>query len=133
MAITFNHLNLLMSKDSGANYLLTEVMGLASGSRPNFPFKGLWLYQGDKALIHVIESDKQQTDIGHIAFEIDMKLETLTQKLNLGKIKYNVRQVPDSELVQVFVRTGNVVFELITIDKPNQQEFDIFSQHEELS
>ena len=107
-------------------------MGLASGSRPNFPFQGQWLYQGDKALIHVIESDKQQAEIGHIAFEIDVKLDVLTQKLNQGQIKYNVRQVPDSELVQVFVRTGNVVFELITIDKPNQQEFDIFSQHEEL-
>jgi hypothetical protein len=133
MAITFNHLNLLASQSNDASYLLTDVLGLKSGCRPNFPFSGEWLYQGDEALIHIIESNKpQQCSIGHIAFDTDMSLQNLTQKLQQGGIKYNVRQVPDSNLIQVFVRAGEVVFELITSDRSSQQNFDVFSQHQEL-
>ncbi|MCJ8301427.1 hypothetical protein [Shewanella sp.] len=132
MAITFNHLNLLASEGSEATSLLTDVLGLESGCRPNFPFKGTWLYQGDQALIHIIESDKQQCSIGHIAFETDMSLQTLTQKLQQAAIKYNVRQVPDSKLIQVFVRAGEVIFELIILDTSSQRDFDVFNQHQEL-
>lgn len=132
MAITFNHLNLLTSEHSDAMYLLTEVLELTDGRRPRFPFKGQWLYQGDQALIHMIESDVPQCRIGHVAFDTDMSLEALTLKLQSSSIKYNVRQVPDSNVIQVFVRAGEVVFELITLNTPSQQHFDVFSQHQEL-
>ncbi|MCL1056730.1 hypothetical protein CXF83_04060 [Shewanella sp. Choline-02u-19] len=132
MAITFNHLNLLASAGNEATYLLTDVLGLKNGNRPNFPFKGSWLYQGDQALIHIIESDTQQCGIGHIAFDTDMSLETLTQKLQQNATRYNVRQVPDSNVIQVFVRAGEVIFELITLDTSSQQNFDVFNQHQEL-
>lgn len=133
MAITFNHLNLLTTHNSDAITLLTEVMGLTDGSRPRFPFKGQWLYQGDEALIHIIESDVPQCSIGHVAFDTDMSLEVLTQKLRSSGIKHNIRQVPDSNVIQVFVRAGEVVFELITLDTSSQQNFDVFSQHQELT
>ena len=29
-----------------------EVLGLVDGKRPNFPFKGHWLYLGEVALVH---------------------------------------------------------------------------------
>ena len=133
MAITFNHLNLLASQSHAASSLLADVLRLKSGHRPNFPFNGEWLYQEDKALIHIIESNNpQQCTIGHIAFDTDMSLKSLTQKLQQNAIKYNVRQVPDSNVIQVFVRVGEVVFELITLDTSSQQNFDIFSQHQEL-
>lgn len=132
MAITFSHLNLLTTKNSDAIHLLTEVLGLTDGSRPRFPFKGQWLYQGDEALIHIIESDEPQCSIGHVAFDTDMNLEVLTQKLQRSGIKYNVRQVPDSKVIQVFIRADEVIFELITMDTSSQQNFDVFSQHQEL-
>jgi len=133
VAITFNHLNLLTTHNSDAITLLTEVMGLTDGSRPRFPFKGQWLYQGDDALIHIIESDVPQCSIGHVAFDTDMRLEVLTQKLQRSGIKYNARQVPDSKVIQVFIRADEVIFELITTDTSSQHNFDVFSQHQELA
>ncbi len=133
MAIRFNHLNLIASPDSRIQQMLANVLGLEIGSRPNFPFKGQWLYQGDKALIHIIEDDiEQECLFGHIAFELDMSLQDLVCKLQQEEIQYNVRQVPDSSIVQVFVRAGDMVFELITSDTLGQQKFATFNQHEEL-
>ena len=31
-----------------------EVLGLIAGPRPDFPFPGRWLYNGDKAVLHVV-------------------------------------------------------------------------------
>ncbi|WP_076414420.1 hypothetical protein [Shewanella sp. UCD-KL12] len=132
MAITFNHLNLLASTDSDAAKLLVGVLGLEIGSRPNFPFKGQWLYQGDKALIHIIESEEQACRLGHIAFEINMNLTELTAKLQEHRLKYNIFQVPDSKIVQVFVKIGELVFELQTQHENSQQAFDTFNHHQEL-
>jgi len=132
MAIRFNHLNIIASPDSGVQQMLVNVLGLEIGSRPNFPFNGQWLYQGDKALVHIIENEIGECQFGHLAFELDMSLQDLTNKLQQQEIKYNVRQVPDSNNVQVFVRAGEMVFELIASDKPTQQKFTHFTQHEEL-
>ncbi|AQS38134.1 hypothetical protein Sps_02987 [Shewanella psychrophila] len=133
MAITFNHLNLLASAHSDAVKIFVDVLGLEIGSRPNFPFKGQWLYQGDQALVHIIESEEEQAcRLGHIAFDINMSLPELTMKLQQQALKYNIFQVPDSSIVQVFVKLGDLVFELQTKHVNSQQAFDIFSHHQEL-
>ena len=31
-----------------------DILGLAPGARPDFPFPGAWLYAGDDAIIHLI-------------------------------------------------------------------------------
>lgn len=31
-----------------------DVLGLVAGPRPEFPFPGRWLYQGDKAVLHIV-------------------------------------------------------------------------------
>lgn len=49
-----------------------EALGLTVGTRPKFRFPGLWLYSGDKAILHVIhvkEAAKEPDGaIDHIAF-----------------------------------------------------------------
>ena len=32
----------------------TDVLGFEAGPRPNFPFPGVWLYQGGIAVVHVV-------------------------------------------------------------------------------
>src|SRR4051812_1688227 len=34
-----------------------DVLGLSVGPRPNFPFPGVWLYQDQQAVVHVIGVD----------------------------------------------------------------------------
>ncbi len=133
MEVTFNHLNLLASADSNVVNILVDVLGLEVGSRPNFPFKGQWLYQGDQALVHIIESEEKQVcRFGHIAFDIKMSLAELTMKLQQQALKYSIFQVPDSRIVQVFVKVGELVFELQTEHENNPQQFDTFRHHQEL-
>ncbi len=37
----------------------TDILGMRSGFRPNFPFPGAWMYAGDQAVVHLVgvESD----------------------------------------------------------------------------
>lgn len=133
MAIAFNHLNLLASADSDIVNVFVDVLGLEVGNRPNFPFKGQWLYQGEQALVHIIESEEADVcRLGHLAFDTKMSLADLTFKLQQHELKYTVRQVPDSNIVQIFVKAGELVFELQTEHENNQQQFDTFSHHQEL-
>ncbi len=39
----------------------TEALGLEVGPRPDFPFPGVWLYQGPIAVVHVVGIDKNDT------------------------------------------------------------------------
>ncbi len=36
----------------------TEVLGLTVGPRPPFPFPGIWLYNDDVAVVHVVGIDR---------------------------------------------------------------------------
>ena len=118
MAIRFNHLNIVAAENSKLQNLLVDILGLNVGYRPEFPFGGAWLYQGDKALVHIIESKCVQTcEFGHIAFDVDMNLPVLTHQLNQLSLKYNVRQVPDSVVLQVFIKLDKLVIELQVIDE----------------
>ncbi|MCC4831869.1 hypothetical protein LMH66_04435 [Shewanella sp. 10N.7] len=131
MEITHSHINLHASQSYVVNTLLTDVLGLKSGHRPNFPFNGEWLYQDDKALIHIIESNNlQQCTFDHIAFDTDMSLKNLTQKLQQNALKYNIRQFPDSNTIQDFVRVGEV--ELVPLETSSQQHLNVYSQLQEL-
>lgn len=133
MAITFNHLNILAPAGNQCTSLFIDVLGLNVGERPNFPFNGHWLYQSEQALIHVIEeNDIEAEAIGHIAFDVDMNLKELTDKLQQKSLPYRIHQVPDSDVVQVFLRMGGWVLELQTIDQSQQYTFPIFSQLQEL-
>jgi len=33
----------------------SEVLGLHSGPRPDFPFGGAWMYLGDQPVVHLVE------------------------------------------------------------------------------
>ena len=66
-----DHVNLVTANlDTMANWY-ENVLGLKKGKRPNFPFAGAWLYAGDVALVHLVET----TDQTRVGSDADLKLE----------------------------------------------------------
>lgn len=49
----------------------SEVLGLRRGDRPDFPFAGAWMYAGDSALVHLVDS----AGIVGKGSEVELKLE----------------------------------------------------------
>jgi catechol 2,3-dioxygenase-like lactoylglutathione lyase family enzyme len=93
-----------------------ELMGLTEGPRPDFPFRGHWLYLGGVPVIHLVEaSDKGSawggppgaagTDTGpfdHVAFQ-GQDSGAMRAKLTEAGIAFRERAVPGGVLKQLFV------------------------------
>ena len=110
-----------------------EALGLRAGYRPDFPFPGIWLYQGENestyGVVHLIgsggESDTARdaylgrTDpshgtgtLDHIAFIASNWKETRARLENL-RMPFRERRVPNLGLHQVFLTDPNgIVIEL---------------------
>lgn len=90
----------------------SDVVGLASGPRPNFSSVGAWMYSGDQPLVHLVElADAPQSGTGpidHIAFELAGLAEFLGH-LDSLKQTYHHQPIPDDEGWQVFVEDPNGV------------------------
>ena len=58
MAIrTLDHCSIRTFKLPETERFYVDVMGFEVGPRPSFPFPGVWLYQGEQAVVHVIGID----------------------------------------------------------------------------
>lgn len=88
-----------------------DVLGLERGYRPPFKFPGAWLYAGDSAIVHLIggpDADKP-ADTGrfdHIAFDAK-GIAAMRDHLAAQGVDFEERQVPGSDLRQIFVRDPN--------------------------
>ena len=96
-----------------------DVLGLRTGPRPPFKFKGLWIYVGDVACIHVGErasydetsrtpanpadaNDHGSGSVDHIACAAT-DYDELTGRFTRLGVQYRATQVPGSDLRQLFV------------------------------
>ena len=104
----------------------TDVLGLAVGPRPTFPFPGVWLYQNDVAVVHVVGIDPNDSSglkdylgdkggdatgtgtIDHVAF-IGNDVEAMRAKFRQAGVTYRDRTVPALNLEQVFLEDPNGV------------------------
>ena len=48
-----NHVNIRTTQLDAMIEWYTNVLGMRSGDRPNFPFPGAWMYAGDSAALHL--------------------------------------------------------------------------------
>jgi catechol-2,3-dioxygenase len=56
MQITkLDHVNVQTTQLTAMIDWYTDVLGLTSGPRPNFPFAGAWMYAGDTVMVHLVE------------------------------------------------------------------------------
>ncbi len=104
-----------------------ELLGLVEGKRPNFPFAGYWLYLEGVALVHLIHAEHEgppvtekhlgkvaeghedvsgSGSIDHIAFSA-INAEQLKIKLEEHNIFFSQREVPNMNLLQIFLEDPN--------------------------
>lgn len=83
-----------------------DVLGLATGFRPNFSRPGYWLYSEGKAIIHLIESSDhfpggKQGCFDHFALQAT-GLAAVIGKLEASGIHYRLSHLPDAGVSQIF-------------------------------
>lgn len=66
-----DHVNLRTTRLDTLVDWYTQVLGMHSGDRPDFPFPGAWMYAGGAACVHIIGIDGPDGS----GSEIDLKLE----------------------------------------------------------
>ena len=115
------HVNIRCARLAATKAFYIDMIGLSEGPRPDFPFRGAWLYCGDTAVVHLVEaadhpgswtgtldraSDKTTgLDTGafdHVAFHGE-DFEGMKEKLNAAGVAFRERMVPGGALRQLFV------------------------------
>lgn len=117
-----DHVNLRTTQLEAMAAWYQDVLGLAPGPRPAFPFPGVWLYAGDAAVVHLVETDSAATGAetalklehfafsasGRAAFEeriaamkLDVKRGEITET---GVVAYNLWD-PDGNHIHVDFRS----------------------------
>lgn len=107
----------VLTKDLDASIRFFEdVIGLRKGPRPDLDFDGAWLYDDDRAVVHLMvlgDFDGSHTGaLHHVAFKAEgsARFEAL---LNDKGLDYRKVYTPDSELTQLFVdEPGGITVEL---------------------
>jgi catechol 2,3-dioxygenase-like lactoylglutathione lyase family enzyme len=103
-----------------------KVLGLREGYRPDFKFPVIWLYIGDKDVIHITEGGKEVSDnrrqylgqqsealhgsgvIDHFAFRCT-GLKNMMEHLRSHNVAFRQRMVSDKGLFQLFLIDPNGV------------------------
>ena len=117
---TFEHVLILADDVDKTKDFYVDILGLEVGYRPDFPFKGYWLYLKDNkaACIH-LAMRKQDTGqdyyigkkddvksgsgaIDHVAFNAD-DIEGMKSKLDKISMEYTHRKVPGLPLEPLFI------------------------------
>jgi len=85
-----------------------DVLGLEDGPRPEFDFRGFWLYGEGKPIVHLMESETAPGDAGsgaidHIAFQVEDLL-SYVERLESRDITYTVNYIHDFDITQVFCK-----------------------------
>jgi len=119
---TLDHCSIRTLNLEASRAFYIDVLGMKEGDRPDFPFPGAWLYLEDRAVIHLVgvDPDDSRGLVEYLGSDID--LDTLPGGGSLDHIafcatdapgmirrlkRYNVpfreRQVPNMDLSQIFV------------------------------
>ena len=134
--LSLNHFSIRSLEIEKTTKFYSEIFGLTPGPRPDFPFPGVWLYNGDEkewanAVLHLIAIDKNNPNglkqylgerdpsslygsgaVDHIAFFAKGLEDKLALLEKLG-IPYRQRTVPEIKLHQIFLDDPNgIVIEL---------------------
>ena len=91
-----------------------DVLGLIDGDRPNFPFKGYWMYLGGVPIVHLVDAQESTERDGpqvgvdtaaldHIAFR-GVDIEATRATLRTHNLKFRENAVPGGRIHQIFVR-----------------------------
>ena len=117
---TFEHVLILADDVDKTKEFYVDILGLEVGYRPDFTFKGYWLYLKDNkaACIHLAMRNQDTGQdyyigkkddvksgsgaIDHVAFNAD-DIEGMKSKLDKISMEYTHRKVPGFPLEQLFI------------------------------
>ncbi len=110
----FDHLNVTAPAGHSAVVQLVTLLGLSPGYRPPFRFPGEWFYQGQNALLHMVEAHSSDVvRLNHIAFRSQAKLEEVLALIKSTGLRYQMSRVPEAGQIQVFIQLlDSLVLEL---------------------
>ncbi|MEM7252058.1 MAG: VOC family protein [Pseudomonadota bacterium] len=101
-----DHVNLRTSSLKKMRHFYTEVLGLDDGPRPDFGFGGAWLYCGNRAAVHLVETrhtpDATDVKLEHFAFRATDVRATIARLENHG-VDYKILSRPHMGVLQVNV------------------------------
>jgi len=108
-----DHINIRTADLAATTALFVDVLGLAEGWRPPFPFPGAWLYAGDKDVVHLVEVERPAgpsdgSSLDHFAFDISDYDEALERVKGTG-LKFRESLTPGTSVRQIFLRDPNGV------------------------
>ena len=118
---TIDHVNVETDNVDRSAKFYRDVIGLKEGPRPDFDRPGFWMYAGDKPVVHIIKTAQnnkmltgsKDASISHFALQIK-NLKNARDHLDSLGIKYNILQVPGTEIGQLFLEDPEgVLIELI--------------------
>lgn len=66
-----DHVNLRTTRLEEMIAWYGDVLGLKVGPRPDFAFKGAWLYAGDEACVHLVEIDGAEATGSETALKLE--------------------------------------------------------------
>jgi catechol 2,3-dioxygenase-like lactoylglutathione lyase family enzyme len=111
--VTIRCANLKRTRD-----FYVEMIGLAEGDRPAFPFRGYWLYLGGIPVVHLVEASDNAGAWGrdlvipraedgtgsfdHVAFR-GGDFQAMRTRLQQAGVSFKERAVPGGRLSQLFV------------------------------
>ena len=99
-----DHVNIRTANLEAMTAFYRQVVGLELGERPPFSFSGAWLYLGDQAVLHLVETRAQpagtEPRIEHFAFRAT-GLEEFVARLDASSVEYRRTTVPATEVEQV--------------------------------
>ena len=117
-ALGLNHYNIRAGQPliGRVRDFYVDVVGLHEGWRPPFDFPGHWLYAGDAAVVHLVETSEGQATappagtLDHVAFTCT-GFDDFESKLRTLGVEYRKSAVPGAPLKQLFVKdpAGNGV------------------------
>lgn len=109
-----DHFNIRTQKLVETVEFYQTILELAAGPRPVQPLAGAWLYNGQKAVVHLLESKPSSLATGpldHVAFACS-GLGALLARLKRASIAHIARAIPGTPYVQVqFLDPNGVMVE----------------------
>jgi len=108
-----DHINIRTADLAATKAFMVDVLGLAEGWRPPFPFPGAWLYAGDKDVVHLVQVDQPAAEsagssLDHFAFDISDYDDALARVAKTG-LSFRATATPGTTVKQIFVRDPNGV------------------------
>ena len=105
--MNLDHVNVYVENLEGMSQFYQDILKLTPGYRPSFSGPpGAWLYDGaGRPVVHLSTtstgSSRRHQHLDHIAFRTD-DLKDIIKKLELRNIEYDLYEVPEINLVQIF-------------------------------